>query len=74
MENLLSEKNAARDNKIMKLLGTAELRHLIAHTTKGELTLSIRKGETAQNYRFVLDSVPLEDDHNDELKELYKVS
>lgn len=70
---MFTEKRALQDNKIMKLLGTTEVRHLIAHTSKGELTLMLRKGEPSSSYRFVLDSVPLEDEQNDELKELYNI-
>lgn len=71
---MFTEQRSQQDNRIMKLLEATEVRHLIAHTNKGELTLMLRKGETAKDYRFVLDSVPLEDEKNDELKELFNVS
>lgn len=70
---MFTEQKAAQDNKIMKILGITEIKHLIAHTNKGELTLMLRKGERAHDYRFVIDSVPLEDEKNDELKELYNI-
>lgn len=69
----LSEKRAAQDNRIMKLLsnlGVEYITHPVADTNKGELRLMLRKGETALDYRFVFDSVPLEDDKNSEMKEL----
>lgn len=68
----LTELKATKDNKVMKLLGLTEIRHLIAHTNKGELTMMLRKGESVNEYRFVLDAVPLEDEQNANLKELLK--
>lgn len=51
------------DHKIMELLEVTELRHFVAQTNKGELTLMLRKGETA--YRLVLDAVPVsQETHN----------
>lgn len=67
-----SEQKALKDNKIMKILGVKEIRHHIAITDKGELTLMLRKDERAIDYRFVLDAVPLDDEKNGELKELLK--
>jgi galactose-1-phosphate uridylyltransferase len=58
----------AKDLKIMELLGINEIRHLIAHTNKGELTLMLRKGEN--RYRFVLDAVPVSEIFNKELMDL----
>lgn len=68
----MTELQSAKDNKVMKLLGLTEIRHVIAHTNKGELTLMLHKGESAQNYRYVLDAVPTDDEVNDQLKELLK--
>ena len=49
----------------MDLLKVQELRHYIADTNKGALTLMLRHGET--KYQFVLDAVPVERDIHDEL-------
>lgn len=68
----LTELRATKDNKVMKLLGLNEIRHLIAHTNKGELTIMLRKDESMHDYRFVLDAVPLDDEQNSALKELLK--
>lgn len=56
------------DTKIMELLKTKEIRHYIAQTDLGDLTLMLRKGET--KYRLVLDSVPVSDEIHDELMNL----
>lgn len=53
------------DHKIMESLGVTELRHFVAQTNKGELTLMLRKGET--KYRLVLDAVPVSEEVHDEL-------
>ena len=53
------------DNFIMEQLKCQEVRHYIADTNKGALTLMLRKGET--KYIFVLDAVPVEKDVHDEL-------
>lgn len=53
------------DHIVMDALDVTELRHLIAETNKGSLTLMIRKGESS--YRLVLDAVPLDDEKNKEL-------
>lgn len=57
-----------QDQAIIKLLGVNELRHFIATTSKGDLTLQLRKGET--EYRLVLDAVPLDEETNDKLMKL----
>lgn len=57
------------DHTIMNILKVTELRHLIAHTNLGELTLMLRKGET--EYRFILDAVPVSNEQNKELLTLY---
>lgn len=67
---MINEKQAIVDNKIMKLLGVTEIRHRIALTNHGELTLMLRLGEDASSYHYVLDAVPLDEDKNSELKEL----
>lgn len=71
---MFTQKRSVSDNKIMKLLGLKEIRHMICHTNHGELTLMLRLGEDAKDYRFVLDSVPLDDEKNASLKELFKIS
>lgn len=59
------------DNMIMTLLGTSEIRHIIAHTNKGELSLMLPFKGTAEDYKFILDAVPLEAKDNKELIELF---
>lgn len=54
-----------QDNFVMEQLKCQEVRHYIADTNKGALTLMLRKGET--KYIFVLDAVPVEKDVHDEL-------
>lgn len=56
------------DNKIMELIGVSELRHYIAETNKGSLSLMLRKGES--QYIFVLDAVPVTEETNKELMAL----
>lgn len=53
------------DTKIMNLLKVTEIRHYVAQTNKGDLTLMLRKGDN--EYRLVLDAVPLEDELSKEL-------
>lgn len=62
------------DNKIMSLTKVNELRHIIAHTDKGDLCLLLKKGESERDYRFILDAVPYEDKENKELLELFNGS
>lgn len=69
---MLTELRATKDNKVMKILGSKEIRHYIARTDKGELYLMLREGESAIDYRFVLDAVPVDDETNLLLKELFK--
>ncbi len=57
-----------KDEKIMAVLGITEIRHLIAHTSKGELSLLLRKD--SKEYIFVLDAVPVDKDVNKELMDL----
>lgn len=57
-----------QDHKIMEILGVNEIRHLIAHTSKGELTFMLRQGGT--EYQFVLDAVPVEKNANKELTDI----
>ena len=52
------------DKEVMRLLKVKELRHLIAGTDKGDLSLMIRKDEPMTEYRFVLDAVPVSDEVN----------
>ena len=73
---MFNEKRSKIDNKIMKLFaiqGVEYITHPIAHTNKGELTLMLRKDESAHSYRFMFDSVPVDDETNDALKELFNL-
>lgn len=67
----LKEK-AVVDNQIMSLLKVETLAHQVATTNKGTLTLSLHKGGNENDYRFILDAVPLEDKTNKELIEHFK--
>lgn len=58
---------AAKDNKIMELLNVNEIHHIAARTDKGDLTLMLRKGQKARDYRFILDAVPQDEAKNKEL-------
>lgn len=62
---------AKEDNVIMRILKVDEIRHTIAHTTKGDLALMLRKDQGREDYRFVLDAVPLPDEKNTELIKLF---
>lgn len=59
------------DNVAMMALKLLEIRHIIAQTDKGELSLMLRKGGTGKDYRFILDSVPLEEEKNKEMMKLF---
>ena len=56
----ISEKQALQDNKVMKLFNEPEIRHHIGWLGGKELSLMLRKGENAVDYRYVLDAVPLD--------------
>lgn len=60
-----------KDKEIMRVLKVDELRHIIAHTDKGDLSLMIRKDQNMGEYRFVLDAVPMEDEKNKKLMSLF---
>lgn len=60
------------DNQIMRLMKVETLSHVIATTNKGTLTLSLSKGGTENDYRFILDAVPYDDKTNKELLTLFK--
>lgn len=60
--------NIETDTAIMKVLKVSQLRHPLCITDKGELSILLRYGET--EYRFMLDSVPCEDDVNAQLFKL----
>lgn len=73
---MFTEKRAQIDNKIMRLFatqGVEYITHPIAHTNKGDLRLMLRKDEGVSGYRFVFDSVPVDDETNDALKELFNL-
>lgn len=72
MSNLTNK--AILDNRLMKLAKVDEIRHVLAHTNKGDLCLMLKKGETEHEYRFVLDAVPFETNVNRELLEIFKES
>ncbi len=66
----LKEK-ARIDNSIMSITKVSEIRHIIAHTSKGDLCLMLPFKGTEFDYRFVLDAVPFDDKENKELLELF---
>lgn len=61
-------KTYKKDNEIINLLKVNEISRIICNTDRGQLTLRLRKGETA--YRFILDAVELPKDLNKELMEV----
>lgn len=64
----LKEK-AKIDNAIMRITKVSEIRHVLAHTDKGDLCLMLPFKGTEYDYRFVLDSVPYDDKTNKKLLE-----
>ena len=66
----LSEK-AKVDNAVMRITKVSEIRHVIAHTSHGDLCLMLPFKGTAKDYRFVLDAIPFVDKENQELIELF---
>lgn len=69
MKNL--KEKAKIDNAIISALKLTEIRHIIAHTNKGDLCLMLPKDGLAKDYRFVLDAVPYDDKTNSELMALF---
>jgi 5'(3')-deoxyribonucleotidase len=61
--------NIKSDKAIMRILKIKELRHVLAHTSSGELCRCIRKDE--DEYFFTLDAVPVSKEQNEELKKIY---
>lgn len=61
---------ALRDNAVMKVLKVSELAHIVAQTDRGALTMKLRFQGTGQDYRFVLDAVPVSDDENEDIMRL----
>lgn len=57
------------DVEIMKLLKIGEIRHVLAHTDRGELCICLRKGET--KYFFTLDAVEVDKDVNEGLMKIF---
>lgn len=64
-------KKAKTDNLVMTHLKLGEIRHIICHTDKGDLCLMLRKGGTGRDYKFVLDAVPVDEEKNKELMNLF---
>jgi len=50
--------NIKQDNEIMRLLKVEYISHPIVNTSKGMLSLNLRKNE--EEYKLLLDSVPVE--------------
>ena len=63
-------KNSKRDNEIMRLLKIVDIGHIIATSSKGNITLNLRKGGEDKDYFFCLDSVPCDKEMNDDLSKL----
>jgi hypothetical protein len=57
------------DNLIMEVIKVKELNRIVAKTDKGNLTMKIEKGET--DYKFFLDSIPLNKEKNANLLDLF---
>lgn len=66
----LKEK-AKIDQAIMRIANVQEIRHVIAHTNKGDLCLMLCKGQSEKDYRFVLDAVPYDDQTNKDLMQMF---
>lgn len=62
------------DNAVMRLLKLSSIRHVIAHTSRGDLCLNLPFEGTWQDYRFFLDAVPLDDEDNEKLMGIVKDS
>ena len=62
---------AKQDNMLMRALRLDEIRHILCHSDKGDIALMLRKGETERDYRFVLDSVPVDAEKNKELTKIF---
>ncbi len=63
---------AKKDNAIMRTMKISEIRHIIAETNKGTLTLKLPFDGKATDYRFVLDAVPYPEKENTILLDLFK--
>lgn len=63
--------DARRDNKIMTLTKVNEIRHVLAHTDRGDLTVGLAKGLTDLEYRFYLDAVPFSVENNKQLLDIF---
>ena len=63
--------DALTDNKIMLVTKVGEIRHVLAHTEKGELTVGLSKGQGDLQYRFYLDAVPFSEENNKQLLEIF---
>lgn len=61
--------NTKDDQKIMDLLKLDTIAHMIAYTSKGILSLQLRSGE--KKYQFILDAVPVNEELNTQLRDLY---
>lgn len=60
------------DTEVMRALRLSEIRHVIAYTSKGDLTFVLPWAGTKDDYTFYLDSVPVDDESNQKLILLYK--
>lgn len=66
--------DSIRDNKIMLVTKVNEIRHVLARTDKGELTVGLSKGQSDLMYQFFLDSVPFSEAINKELLTIFNES
>lgn len=62
---------AKSDNELMKILRISEIRHKIAYTSKGELTLMLPFEGVATDYWFTLDSVKVDEETNSKLLQAF---
>lgn len=65
----LLEEKMKIDNAIMRVCKVSEIKHVLAHTDKGDFCLSLTKG--GLEYRFILDAVPVSDEDNKKLLEMF---
>lgn len=65
------KERAKIDNIAMRIIKSSEIRYVIAHTNKGDLSLMLPFEGKETDYKFVLDAVPLDEEQNRKLLDLY---
>lgn len=65
------QEQAIKDNRLMLILKLTSVRHVVARTDRGDLSLGLEKGESGADYRFYLDTVPVGTEENQKLLALF---